>query len=526
MMGPPKWYARASYLCCLIVFPFLTFLANNKYGFFYGEVIVAVALLLIPCLLFGTLARGNAFAIVVVILVALSGAYPLALLFHDRMPWPVAAVLLASGAGMAVWIMRDRFYPVLAVFTLSGLLIAVMAHMPWKSWSHGAFSSAKPAHIVWILLDEQMGLAGLPNTPACGEARDGLTKVLEKYNFTIYPYAYSNYAGTIDSVPSILNERLLQYPHQLIDRTGQGNLRQYRIRGNRAFTRFAAEGYRVVAYQYASLRFCEPFVASAECHDYTLSLSTLHRAPGNWRDRFRWLVGNYQASDPVRTFTRGFFFFRLGVRMPGPLGVSEIWPDHLAADILSRDQPTFFFAHLLTPHSPYLYRSDGSVRDLHEWSDDRADERVSAIEYKDRYHRYCEQVQYVSNQLDRFLETLSAHGSLNRMTVVVHGDHGSRIRLNLDPNAKAPEDEDAETLDTGEDTDARDLMNHFSALLAIKAAGAAKPRISNERHAILTLLDRDLFRQKPADGIARTDLVYLIDPQRHYRPVQIDKYWR
>jgi hypothetical protein len=526
VIGPSKWYSRAGFLCCLIVFPFLTFLANNEYGFFYPEVIVASALLLIPCLLLSLLTRRNIFATVVVILVALSGAYPLALLFHGSIRWQIAAAMLAFGAGMAVWIMRDRFYPVLVVFTSSGLLIAVAAHMPWKSWSHAAFSRAQPKHIVWILLDEQMGLAGFPVTPACSEARDELRQVLTKYNFTIYPDAYSNYAGTIDSVPSILNERLLRYPHELIDRTGQGNLRQYRIRGNRTFTGFAAEGYRVVAYQYASLQFCQPYVASAECHNYTLSLSNLHQAPGNWRDRFRWLVGNYQASDPVRSYTRGFFFFRLGVRMPGPLGVSEIWPDHLAADILSRDRPIFFFAHLLTPHSPYLYRSDGSVRDLHEWSDDRADERVNAAEYQDRYRRYCEQVQYVSSQLDRFLGTLRTHGRLDQMTVVVHGDHGSRIRLNLDASAQAPEYEDAETLDKGEDTDGRDLMNHFSALLAIKPAGAEKPRISNERHSILTLLDRDLFRQNPADGTAQTDLVYLIDPQRQYRPVQIAKYWR
>jgi hypothetical protein len=421
--------------------------------------------------------------------------------------------------------MRQRFYPVLSVFTCSGLLIAVLAHLPWAAWSHAALSRVKPTHVVWILLDEQMGLAGLPATPACRQARDELTRVLFKYNFTTYPYAYSNYAGTIDSVPSILNERLLRYPRELIDRTGQGDLRQYRIRENRAFTDFASEGYRVVGYQYASLRFCEPSV-SAECHNYTLSLSGLHRAPGNWRDRLRWLVGNYQASDPVRSFTRGFFFFRLGVRMAGPLGVSELWPDRLAADILMTDQPTFFFAHLLTPHSPYLYRSDGTVRDLHEWSDDRADERVNAAAYKDRYQRYCEQVQYVSGQLDQFLGTLRAQGGFDRMTIVVHGDHGSRIRLNLDEKAEAPEDEDAETLDRGKDTDGRDLMDHFSALLAIKAAGATKPRESSDRHAILTLLERDLFGRTPTDGVARTDMVYLIDQQRQYRPVDIIKYWR
>jgi arylsulfatase A-like enzyme len=214
--------------------------------------------------------------------------------------------------------------------------------------------------------------------------------------------------------------------------------------------------------------------------------------------------------------------------MTGPLGVQELWPDRLAGDILSEQRQAFFFVHLLVPHSPYLYKPDGTIRPLSQWSEDRADERINPSAYEERYCRYCEQVQFLATQLDAFLRTLQTGGALDRMIVLIHGDHGSRIRRILDPKSpqEEPENQDAESLDYSAAPPERDLLDRFSTLLAVKQPGARMPAVSPERHSLLTLLSRLLYQRDPSDGVELADRVYLFDRKDRYQPIDILESWR
>jgi Sulfatase len=524
------WRVRTFLLSCLIVAPFLKFLAQNEYGFFHAEVLVDVLWLLVPCLLLGRLLRGRAFYIVTGICIVLTGTFPLVQVlkpFLNLGLWQ-GAILLATGSAAALFAMRAKFFPVMAVFAGSGVAIAMAGHALSKETGRADRIPGNRPQVLWLLLDEQIGLAGFPSYPACDIARTKLTETLEKYNFTLYPYAYSNYAGTIDSVPSLLNGRLLRRPEELIEQTGEGNLRWYQARANSAFDGFAGEGYHVIGYQHASLRMCDASFGAAECRDYRDQLGRLHQAPGDWKQRSAWLVGSYQASDPWLGRVRSFFPIRCQLRMTGPLGVEDLWPDRLASEILSAQRQTFFFVHLLTPHSPYLYKPDGSIRPLNQWSEDRADERLNPSAYEERYCRYCEQVQFLAAQLDGFLQRLEQAGALNRMIVLIHGDHGSRIRRILNPRSpeEEPENQDAESLDYVTAPPMRDLLDRFSTLLAVRPPESRAPAISAEKHSLLTLVTRFLYQHDPSDGVERADRVYLFDREDRYQPIDILESWR
>ena len=522
----PGWKGRAFFFSCLVVAPFLKFLARNQTGVLHPEIAAAILWLVLVCVVLSALARkGWVFYGLTGLCIVFVASYPLASLAQPVVPlslW-LSAALVAFGTGMAMWGMRERFFPVMAVFALSGVLIEAAAHLP-KNAAAESVTAGAGGHVLWLVLDEQIGLAGFPDYPECSSARAALQAVLDRYNFTSFPYAFSNYSDTIDSVPSVINSRLLRYPQELIVKAGTGNLRHYRVPANRLFSEFASRGYHVVGYQHGSLRECDAAFASADCRQYEDHLGWLYRAPGGWTERFRWLVGTYQAGDPLLGRIKGFFPFRFGLKITGPLALSGLWPNQLASDILAEPRRSLVFAHLLTPHSPYLFRRDGSIRPLEEWSGDRADERVDPRRYEGRYRRYCEQSEYTASQLGSLLEKLDRRGMLQGMTVVVHGDHGSRIRRSLG----LPGDSHVmpDVFDYAGPPTLRDLEDRFSTLLAVKAPGAKAPACNLEKHGLLTFLSRAVFGREPVDGVDAADRVYLVKHSAQLQPIDILKYWR
>jgi hypothetical protein len=524
--GVPDWKWRSFFFSCLIVEPFLKFLARNQTGVFHAEIALAVLWLLAVSLALAFISRkAPVFYVLMGVCVVLIASYPFQSLLQPlvRIPLGFSIAAVAGAVSLAMWLMRLRFFPVMAVFLCSGLAIEIVSHFAGRT-APGSVVEGPGGHVLWLVLDEQIGIAGFPRTPECDAARTTLQNTLDRYNFTSFPNAFSNYSDTIDSVPSVINSRLLHYPQELVAKAGAGNLRHYQVVRNQMFSDFAGRGYHLVGYQHGSLRECDAAFSSAECRQYEDRLGWLYRAPGGWRERFRWLVGTYQAGDPLLGRVKGFFPFRFGLKITGPLALTDLWPDQLAAGILAEPRRTLIFAHLLTPHSPYLFRRDGSIRPLEEWSGDRADQRVDAEEYASRYRRYCGQVEFTAIQLGSLLQKLNSRGMLSGMTVVVHGDHGSRIREKLGrpgDNQVMPDVFDY----TGEPT-LRDLQDRFSTLLAIKLPGAKTPAQNVEKHGLLTFLSRVLYHREPSDGVDASDRVYLVDHKDQFQSIDLLKYWR
>jgi hypothetical protein len=99
--------------------------------------------------------------------------------------------------------------------------------------------------------------------------------------------------------------------------------------------------------------------------------------------------------------------------------------------VIDLDSPVFVFAHVLSPHPPFVFHGDGtpvqsdrafSARDGNDFYDDGG----TAEEYR---ARYPEQVRYVNRSVLDMIDRLKEH--MTRPTIVIlHGDHGPAMGLN------------------------------------------------------------------------------------------------
>jgi hypothetical protein len=148
-------------------------------------------------------------------------------------------------------------------------------------------------------------------------------------------------------------------------------------------------------------------------------------------------------------------------------------PDSLAvleqmlADIRAVPRGTAYFAHLGIPHATHMLDSDCNVRaDPLTWTsygdlDLSTGVLNSAASREARYVGYFSQVRCLHSALRRFLEGLKEIGAFEDATIVLHGDHGSRI-ARIAPLTTAPQPLSDE-----------DLADMYSVLYAVRTPSLA-----------------------------------------------------
>ena len=120
-----------------------------------------------------------------------------------------------------------------------------------------------------------------------------------------------------------------------------------------------------------------------------------------------------------------------------------------------------FFAHLMLPHQPYFLTPDCRVRDFGDWynrklyHDDLR--RFSSTQFRvEAYQRYFEQTTCLLAILDDLFDAIRDRGIFEGATIIVHGDHGSRITIH-DP-----------VFDSADQLSPRDLIDAYSTVFAIR----------------------------------------------------------
>jgi arylsulfatase A-like enzyme len=100
---------------------------------------------------------------------------------------------------------------------------------------------------------------------------------------------------------------------------------------------------------------------------------------------------------------------------------------------------------------------------------------TSHAEYRDRAYRlYFQQVTCTVSLLDELLASISESEALENATIIIHGDHGSRITITDPVSIKR------------EGMTERDYIDAFSTLFAIRAVGI-EAGFTRERIAIQNL---------------------------------------
>lgn len=529
LLTAEDWRGRSAVLACLIVFPFMGFVFRRQYPFFSPETMVGLLVLSTISVLAGLLCRGVVFRLVVLTVCCVCALVPLQ---RELSRWVhlnvvVLALFLVLSLGLMMWRLKDRFYLAVAVFSttlLAANLFQIGAPAHILPAADAGSGQRAPAHFLYLVLDEHMGPEGLPtDIDECRQARRRIERTAWRWNLTLHSNAYSNYATTFDSLTSAMNGRLLARHLELSpppDGHGIHHLDTQTFRD--AATR---QGYALRFIQLRNVDFTggNPELA----FNYDDSIAEAGNMPGGWTDRFKLLVGRYQASDLVFARFKGFFPFRFGLRMLFPLSAGRQWPVWLIEEILAAKRPTLFFAHILCPHGPYLYKADGTLRAPREWVHDQDYQRLNEADYRARYARYGEQVQFLQTQLSYLFTELNARGFFEPMTVVVHGDHGSRILAQRPGIAKLEVSGplSVDRFDYEGKPDPQDLRDRFSVLLATKRSGQKMGNAEVTPISLIRVIPQYTGVAPLPEG-SSADAAYLFDSAGLPAQIRILEHWR
>ena len=300
---------------------------------------------------------------------------------------------------------------------------------------------------VHIILDEFMGPEGFDPAVASQRAiRNEIKSFFADRGFRLFGRAYSPYFYSHDSIPAALNMTVTSETGNFHEMDGLG----FAIDRNRYFESLRSRGYRIHVYQSSFMDYCTSSpvdIAKCVTYDYhsstSASLASLASA-----DKARLVLTMYASlgtlSDVVFAAYKELRSASpaLGRSLPewvewsdklGPIPVMPVF-DELIRDVASAQGGSMFFAHLLIPHSPYSLDSACRIRrPVMMWKENSLKERPSSghantdASRHARYEAYIPQLRCALRKVQSLLDSLKARGLYDDATIVIHGDHGSRI---------------------------------------------------------------------------------------------------
>lgn len=353
----------------------------------------------------------------------------------------------------AFWILRRHIAAILAV-TFGVLLVstAVLGTLePYQEVrvaenadaGEGVAGPRASGLLIHLVLDEHAGVMGIPTDLAGGAAlRRDLRDFFVANGFRLFGNAVSEYEASRNSISGILNFTAGPTPYDLYD-----GKEPYILKQSRYFDALAAAGYDIHVYQATYMDYCREFPALVgRCytylHDGTDWMAT--SALGDLEKLHALFALYLQLSGTVvekvlKTYVR--LNQRLqahGVHLPelpkwddgpGPMNAMVTF-DRIIEDATSGPDGTAYFAHLLIPHGPYAYDRSCRLRpDVTNWLSNRPPFRRENSE-RERglsYAAYFGQLRCMQVKLQQLFDGLRATGRFDAATIIVHGDHGSRI---------------------------------------------------------------------------------------------------
>jgi hypothetical protein len=341
--------------------------------------------------------------------------------------------------------------------------------------------------VIHIILDEHIGLAGLPpDVQGSSEAASVLRSTYR--DFVHYSHAYSRFGQTAYSLASLMSGTAQPALSGALSQPEDSH--KYRVENNEWYARLKDDGYAINVYQTSYLDFCKEADA---CYTYSGPISSIQHTPLTTIQRIEVILGSL-----------------IGIGWPNMTPLASMEALKLfVREIEQTPRGAAHVLHLMLPHFGYLFHDDCSIVDPDEWSNirDRSlKEQNSPSERKARYGGYISQLICVSRTMAQLFDTLERLGVYDEATIIVHGDHGSRIgerRFNMVA---------ADSLSD------RDLMDHFSTLLAVKMPDTAAG-VNATPVAIQDQFARQFLGLRSSGELA--DTVFIREPDSRFKARKI-----
>lgn len=393
-------------------------------------------------------------------------------------------VLIASTAILAgaFSVLRKHAGPFLFTLSCAFLLSTVVAHPSvFRTGDHEVAAGQVAAQatdsppFVYLLMDSAMGVEGLAVAPHGDAIAAAIRDLFLRHGFFLHGGAYSRHSVSARSISNALNFDFGD--------NSWGPILRYQVDqkvSSPIFDDLSRRGYEIVSYGTAHIDVCFPVATRCEVFD-SFNPSTEHVPSDSIRTaallQIVWsaLPGSYvlyAVSNPL---------FALIESQGWPAGLTFMdvhafpsWFRQFEAEVVSAPLGRAYFAHFLMPHAPFVFQSDCRQVTMPVVADYLVEERGLSGADLERvrdagYRAYALQYGCLVRTLDSFLTRLDASPALRDATIVIHGDHGSRISAGRF----------AETVSD------RDIVDNNSALFAVRrpdlAPGYDTRKISVQR---------------------------------------------
>lgn len=494
----------------VLLAPWVVLLGYHGYALFAPEVLmIAMAAVAIAALLalasglLGPLVRTALLAVLLTLFVDLHVTVPLSSLL-------VALSFLGTAAafGVLLWLLREHAPAIVSAIFVTLIALTLLTANPssQRITNQPGAAAARASNaplLIHLVLDEHIGVEGLP--PEIDAARQLRGELIEFYTsrgFRLFGGAYSQYANTFNAIANLLNFAERGVNHSFLKPGSAG--RAWDLNDSAYFSMLQQRGYQLHLYQSSYMDLCHAQgLRPWNCLTYPVaSLGSVEDLPLRAYEKARFIVAALLArSRTLLVLSKAYERLvrqplgRHGLYMPswwveapsfGPLPVPVVI-EQLTRDILAHPRGHAFFAHLMVPHYPYVFDERCELRPrAADWLTNHIAPTDSPV-YNTadsralKYQRYTDQVRCVLSKLDDLLDALDSRGLLEGATIVVNGDHGSRIAEHFPSGI---------TLGGGllTETDYRDT---FSTLYAIKAPGV-QPGYVQRPAPVVNLLDHHL----------------------------------
>jgi hypothetical protein len=472
----------------IVVTPFLVFLNYNSYCLSCAETwialggLLAMAMICSMIMLFGGWRMRS---LIMAMLITFFIDIPVT-------PWNLldwTAILLFAGTQTFILclFLKEKFYTIVTVVFLTFFVVTVFqlsfaANKNDPPFKHHKSSVHAPQRIIHLILDEHIGIEGIPTDIDGSVAiKNLIAQFYLKNGFQLFGGAYSHYFRTHTSIGNMLNFAAESNSTALISGRGPHILLR-----NEYFKLLSAKKYHIEVLSPGWMDYCsESLVVINACIEKRWStLNNFAKLELPVSQKLQVLYSRYlnQSSIVAAAIYAVVPPFQSQFPALAPSISQWIWafyPDRthtdslnvladlkvLWSDILSLPHGTILFAHLLLPHYPYVAQSDCSLRPTNRdflWNSRGLFKPPSTntIESrKERYQQYFEQLECLYLRLDDLFDRMRAAGIYEDSIIVLHGDHGSRIVLS------EPTLENQLTLTN------QDLVDGFSTLFAMKLPG-------------------------------------------------------
>jgi hypothetical protein len=314
----------------------------------------------------------------------------------------------------------------------------------------GVTDKSRPLPNIYHLVLDGLGRPDVLRSRYELDVTDSISQ-LERLGYVVEPGGTANYAQTYLSVASMLNMEYLEVPGS--QTTGQSRKPLYdAIQTNRVFSTLLRSGYEV------------HFLASDYSATSEARLASTCQCPPS-------LFGEFESTVLYGTPFRAW--------LPGSLdylphysrveGVLQRFAASASSRLRARAQYTF--AHVLSPHPPFLLRADGSyappARGFSFFDGDSFP--GDPTEYRSGY---SEQTRYLLRRAVQIAERLRSEDPTG--VVIFSGDHGPRLGFSSTDASR---------------TDAQEVIPTF---IAIRWSGGEKPF---DQVGSLVNLYREVFRR-------------------------------